>query len=416
MSPGVPPTPFRVHRVIARLNVGGPALHVVNLARGLEAHGFTTRLVAGRIGGEEGDMAYYARSRGVSVTELPTMARAVDLRGDVATYRHLVRLFRRERPHVVHTHTAKAGALGRLAARAAGVPVVVHTFHGHVLGGDYFSPVVTGFYRAVERVLARATDRLVVLTERQRIEMSETLRIAAPERFQVVPLGLDLEHLAELERGVDASEGRRRIGVAAGRPVVGIVGRLVPIKDHELALHALAAVHERWRDSGGAGAPPLLAVVGGGSEERTAELRALAGTLGLSPHVRWLGWQKELAPLYAAMDVLLLTSKDEGTPVAIIEALAAGTPVVATGVGGIPEILADLPRGHRIVDGRRPSDLARAVMEALGGGGVRSPARVDEGMRRRVADHWSVERLCADVATLYRELLTGAGIAAAGAG
>lgn len=403
--------PLRIHRVIARLNVGGPALHVVNLAGGLRDHGFDTRLVAGRIGPDEGDMTWYARERGVAVTEVPSMARAVDPVGDAATLWRLYRIFRRDRPQVVHTHTAKAGTLGRLAARAAGVPVVVHTFHGHVLGGDYFPAAVTRAYLEIERTLARLTDRLVVLTGRQRGEMADELRVAPAERFSVVPLGLELDGLAGQDRARARTEGRRRMGLPADVPVVGIVGRLVPIKDHELALEVLAALHRRLRADPGPGmhpGSPVLAVVGGGSPEREAALRRLAEVKGVGEAVRWLGWQTDLGPLYAAMDALLLTSKDEGTPVAILEALAAGTPVVTVAVGGIPEVLAGLDADHRLVPERDAGTLAAALA------GVLSREAAPDGpphpARRRVAEAWSVARLCRDLASLYRSELALRGI------
>lgn len=392
----------RVHRVIARLNVGGPALHVVHLARGLEAHGWSTRLVAGRIGRDEGDMTYHARERGVHVTHIPSLARTVDPARDLATLWRLYRLFRRERPHVVHTHTAKAGALGRLAARAAGVPAIVHTYHGHVLGGDYFSAPVTRLYLETERLLARLSDRLVVLTARQRHEMAGELSVAPRERFTVVPLGLDLGPLATMDREEARAEGRRRMGVPDPVPVVGIVGRLVPIKDHELALATLVEVHRRT--AADPGPPPVLAVVGGGAPERVAHLRAEARRLGVAGAVRWMGWQQALGPLYAAMDALVLTSRDEGTPVAILEALAAGTPVISTDVGGIRDALAPVDGGHRIVPERTPQALADALCDALRRRG-QEPGDADVSRRRHVAETWSVERLCRRVSGLYRQVL-----------
>ena len=397
--------PVLVHRVIARLNVGGPAQHVVHLARGLDATGrVRTRLVAGGVGETEGDMTWYARERGVDVTLLPELSREPRPAADLRALSALVRLFRRERPAVVHTHTAKAGTLGRLAAILAGVPVRVHTFHGHVLGGDYFSPRVTRAYLEVERQLARGTSRLVVLTEAQRREMAEELRVAPPERFAVVPLGLELERFAGLDRAAARREARHELGLGADEAVVGIVGRLVPIKRHELLLDALASLNAR------PGAPAVRCLVVG-SGEREAELRAYAASRGLGEAVRWLGWRSDLPPLYAAMDALALTSRDEGTPVAVLEALAAGTPVVARSVGGVPEVL----RGGRLgtlVDADDPAGFATALARALPTpvGEGRGPVP-DAAVRRAVADDYSVSRLVADVAALYARGLRRAGVA-----
>ena len=165
--------PVLVHRLIARLNTGGPARHVVHLAEALDPARFRTRLIAGRITEDEGDMTYYARERGVEVTEIAGMSRLLSPLRDLRSFLTLLRIFRRERPAIVHTHTAKAGTVARLAAMAAGVPVIIHTFHGHVLGGLYFSWLKTRSFLAIERRLARATDRLVVLTHAQAREMAQ---------------------------------------------------------------------------------------------------------------------------------------------------------------------------------------------------------------------------------------------------
>jgi glycosyltransferase involved in cell wall biosynthesis len=258
-----------VHRVIARLNVGRPALHVVNLARGLEPHGFRTRLIVGGLEREEGDMSWYARERGVQPTLVPAMARELRPGRDLGVLASLRGLFRADGPAIVHTHTAKAGALGRAAATWARVPVRIHTFHGHVLGGDYFSGARTRFFLEVERQLARASSRLIVLTQAQRREMSERLRIADARKFAVVPLGLELAPFAAVDRFRGRPQARAELGIGAEERVVGIVGRLVEVKNHELMLDAFARLARRdgpqWR----------LLVVGGG-EERERVLRARA--------------------------------------------------------------------------------------------------------------------------------------------
>lgn len=379
-----------VHRVIARLNVGGPAMHVVNLTRGLDATGrFRTRLLAGRVTADEGDMGYYAREKGVSVTELPSLSRLVSPVGDLRILATLYSLFRRERPAVVHTHTAKAGTLGRLAAWWAGVPVRIHTYHGHVLGGGYFPSWVTRFFLEVERQLARISQRLVVLSERQRREMALDLKVAPWDRFAVIPLGLELEPFARTDREAARVATRGRLGIPEDRPVVGIVGRLVPIKNHGLLLRAvpmLESMHGRRVD---------LLIVGSGLLEK--ELRNLAASLDLADRCHWLGWRRDLPALYPAMDVLALTSVDEGTPVAVLEALAAGTPVAARAVGGVPEILADVPLAELIWEAT-PAAVAKALHGVL----RRPHAPGDREMvRRGVCERFSVARLVADMAELY---------------
>ena len=386
-----PSEPVLIHRVIARLNVGGPAMHVTNLAAALNHGPWGTRLVAGHIEEEEGDMAYYAEERGVEVTYVPAMARSISPLADLKTLWGLYRLFRREHPHIVHTHTAKAGTLGRIAAVLARVPVVIHTYHGHVLSGDYFAPWKTRFFLQVERQLARFTDRLVVLTNRQAHQMADELRIARSERFSVIPLGLELDRFLEVDREAERAGIREGLGIGVDELVVGIVGRMVPIKNHELFLDLLPELFAT------APGPARALVVGSG--ERESVLRARAEALGVQDRVTWLGWRRDLPRLYPAMDVLLLTSHDEGTPVAVFEALVTGTPVVARDVGGVAEVLADsLGAGSSSVVIPRDASLetwaAVAIRTAAG------PALPRE-RRADVARRFSVERLAADVAALY---------------
>lgn len=390
--------PVLVHRVIARLNVGGPAMHVVNLALGLDRGGaFRTRLIAGSITGDEGDMGYYARERGVEVTALPELSRLVSPLNDLKNLLALYRLFRRERPTIVHTHTAKAGTLGRLAAWLAGVPVRIHTFHGHVLGGDYFSAPVTRFYLEVERQMARISSRLVVLTERQREEMARELGVAPRDRFTVIPLGLELERFGEVDREAARRESRALLGLKADETVVGIVGRLVPVKNHELLFRAQPLLE------GALGRPVTILVVGAGLREK--ELRQYAEGLGISDNVRWLGWRQDLPDLYPAMDALALTSFDEGTPVAVLEALAAGTPIAARAVGGVPEVLEGVA-GARLVTEATPEAMAEGLAEVLR---ARPPAEEVEEVREAVVRRFSVERLCRDMEALYRRELARLG-------
>jgi glycosyltransferase involved in cell wall biosynthesis len=332
-------------------------------------------------------MEYYATERGVEVTRIPELSREISLMGDLRTLLALYRLFRRERPAVVHTHTAKAGTLGRLAAILAGVPVRIHTFHGHVLGGGYFSAMKTRVFLEIERQLARGTHRLVVLTRLQAREMAERLRVAPIERFAVVPLGLELEPFGAVDRDATRRATRDALGLASEAVAVGIVGRLVPIKNHELFLEAVAALRRT------AQRPVVGVVVGAG--EREARLKALAAAQGLEDGVLWLGWRRDLPELYSALDAVVLTSHDEGTPVALLEALAAGTPVVARDVGGVRELLGEVGSGTIVPRRAGPTEWAVAILGAVEGHAV------EESVRREVVRRFSVARLASDLATLY---------------
>jgi glycosyltransferase involved in cell wall biosynthesis len=390
--------PVPVCRVIARLNIGGPALHVVNLTAGLDRRGtFTTRLIAGRVTEDEGDMEYYARDNGVTVLSLPALSRVVRPLQDVRILWTLFRIFQREQPYIVHTHTAKAGALGRLAALLAGVPVRIHTFHGHVLGGDYFSPRLTAMYRWMETQLARVTQRLVVLTESQKRELAKDLGIASPEKFSVIPLGLELRRFTEVDRGSARRKARASLGIGPEEVTVGVVGRLVPVKNHPLLFRALPLLRREL------GRPARLLVVGSGLRE--GELRTLARESGIQDYILWLGWRTDLPDLYPAMDCLALTSFDEGTPVAVLEALASGTPVAARAVGGVPEILSGVALA-RLIPEASPESAASTMAEVL-------RLEVDEEERNRiryeVANRYAASRLVDDVQALYlRELQNAA--------
>ena len=383
--------PIRVLRVIARLNVGGPALHVTYLARGLADRGYETTLVAGDVGRGEESMAFVAESAGVDVVRLRGLSRELSpLRDAIAAWR-LARIIRKVRPDVVHTHTAKAGAVGRAAAVLAGPrkPVVVHTFHGHVLRG-YFGRAGTLVFRAIETVLARVTDRLVAVSPEVRDELV-SLGVAQRERFSVIRLGIELEPRVAFEG--DLAELRRRHGIGADRFVVGWFGRMTAVKRTDDLLTTLAALRGRGIDA-------LLLLVGDGDDRERLEERA--HELGLARECLFLGYQEHVAAWYAVCDAIVLTSASEGTPVTIIEALAAARAVVATEVGGVPDVVDDGETGFLVPPGDTEALAARLELLA------REPARRAEMGRigrERVLRRYAVERLVDDVDGLYRELL-----------
>ncbi|HEU5317761.1 MAG TPA: glycosyltransferase, partial [Chloroflexota bacterium] len=229
------PDRIKICRVIARLNVGGPAVHLVQLAAGLDARypeRFDQRVVAGRESAGEASMVPLARARGVEPILLPHLGRELSAASDAVALLDLYRLFRAWRPTIVETHTAKAGTLGRIASMAAGVPVRIHVFHGHVLRG-YFGPGKTRVFVAIERALARGTTRIVTLNEAQREDIL-SLGISTPERVVAIPLGFDLRPFLEARPG----GLRRDLGVPTEAPLVGILGRMAPIKRHDVFVRA----------------------------------------------------------------------------------------------------------------------------------------------------------------------------------
>ena len=378
---------LRVARIFSRLNVGGPSVHVILLSAGLRPLGYETRLIVGQESPREGNMRTLAARKDVVCETMGGLGREIAPLQDVRALVGLTRLLRAWRPQIVHTHTAKAGLLGRLAARAAGVPTVVHTFHGHVLHG-YFSPAKTAVYRRIETQLAHLAHALVAVSETVKRDLV-AYGVAPAERIRVIPLGLELHHLAaELPRGVL----RAQAGIPADAPLVGMVGRLVPIKDVPTFLQAARLVREALPAA-------RFALVGDGEERAALEQQAHA--LGLDGAVTFFGWRDELAPVYGDLDVVVNASRNEGTPVALIEAMAAGRPVVATRVGGTPDLVGEDERG-RLVPPGEPAALARAVVETITGSeAARRRAQVG---REHVLRRHSSDRLVRDVDALYREL------------
>ena len=378
---------MKIVRIIARLNVGGPAIHVVLLSARLRDRGYETILVKGTEAAAEGDMLDFARELNVHPVVVPQLGREIRWWDDVLAFWKLLALIRRERPDIVHTHTAKAGMLGRVAAWLAGVPLVVHTFHGHVFQG-YFSPGRTRLFVAIERWLAGRTHRLVAVSARVREEIVAR-GVGRTVPFHVVPVGLDLRRFADCDP--QRGELRSELGLSAGTPLVGIVARLVPIKRHEVFLAAAAAVASRL---------PTCRFLVVGDGERRAALEGIARELGIADHVRFLGWRRDLDRIYADLDVAVLTSANEGSPVSLIEAMASGVPVVGPRVGGVPDVIDHGTTGF-IVSPGDAAPVAAAVLRLLDDAELRR--KMSAAARERALRLYGAERLVADIAALYRE-------------
>jgi glycosyltransferase involved in cell wall biosynthesis len=389
--------PIRVLRVIARLNMGGPTLHVSYLTKGLDERGYATTLVAGQLARGEDSMAFAAEELGVEVVQVPQLHRDLSPVYDPVSVKRLVAEIQRVRPHIVHTHTAKAGAVGRMAALLAGdarPPVVVHTFHGHVLRG-YFDPMRTEFFRETERFLARHTTRLIAVGPEVRDDLVG-LGVAQPEKFVVIRLGIDLESRVG-DPGAGA-ELRRVFGIPPERFVVGWIGRMTGIKRVPDVLDSFQRLLDRDVDA-------QLVLVGDGPERDRLEEQA--HQLGIQRRTLFAGYQRDIAPYYELFDALLLPSRNEGTPVVAIESLAARTPVVATRVGGVPDVVREGIDGFLAEVGDVEA-LADALATLARDPDLR--ARMGEGSREWVIPRYRVSRLVDDVDALYRELLAEAGV------
>jgi glycosyltransferase involved in cell wall biosynthesis len=367
--------------VIARMNVGGPAWQVSVLQRHLGYPEFKSTLVCGRVSSGEKDFIEL-RAPDLPHVEVPTLGRSVRLVGDVITFVRLLALFRKTRPDIVHTHTAKAGVVGRLAAVAARVPVRVHTFHGHLLKG-YFSPQLTRVVVLVERFLARRTTALVAVGSQVRDDLL-VVGIGRPEQFTVIPPGV------ERPRPVDVSMARQQLGLGAGDEVIVFVGRLTAIKRPDRLIEAFRLVLEQQSSA-------VLLVVGDG--ELLDVTRESARDLG--DRVRFAGWQADLAPYYAAADEVVLTSDNEGMPVSLIEASMAGRPCVTTDVGSAREVVDSGRTG--LVVATNAEAVADALLSLLSDRGLRES--MGAAAREHAERNFGDERLAEDHRRLYRRLM-----------
>jgi glycosyltransferase involved in cell wall biosynthesis len=384
------PQPIQVLRAITRLNIGGPAIHAILLTTALDDGAlFKSTLVAGTTARHEGDMLDLARERSVQPVLLPALGREISPLDDLISLARMVQLVRQVRPDIVHTHMAKAGTVGRLAARICGVPLIVHTYHGHVFH-SYFSKTKTRVFLAIERALGMATDRIIVVGDGQRDEIA-SYGVAPLAKLESIRLGLELGQFLRAEQ----ARGRLRgeLGMGAGVPLIGIVARLVPIKAHDVFFQA--AVHVLQ-------AEPAAHFIVVGDGERREELEAMVNVLGIRSSVTFVGWRRDMVSVYADLDVVALTSLNEGSPVALIEALAAARPVVSTAVGGVPEVVIDGTTGLLVT----PSDsilTAEAILALLRDRAL--GARLGAAGRRHVYPRYDSTRLVDDVKGLYmREL------------
>jgi glycosyltransferase involved in cell wall biosynthesis len=385
--------PIRVLRVIARLNVGGPALHVSYLTRMLDERGYETTLVAGTVGAGEGSMEYVTSSLGLEPAFVPELQREIGVREDARAVRKLVHLIRTLRPEVLHTHTAKAGAIGRAAALLSGEarpPVVVHTFHGHVLRG-YFGPLQTRAFLNVERAFAKVSDVLIAVSPEVRDDLVE-LGVADASKIAVIRLGLELDERVGVEPGERASV-RSELGVAGTTPVISWFGRMTEIKRVEDLLRSFAELRHGRVDA-------ELLLVGDGPLR--PKLEQLAGELGIAAKTHFVGYRADVARYYAASDIVALSSANEGTPVSIIEAQAAGLPVVVTDVGGVSDVVVDGRSGFLVPVGET-APFADRLSQLAQDANLR--AAMGEHGRDRVVSRYDVSRLVDDIDRLYRTLL-----------
>lgn len=382
----------KVLRIINRFNIGGPTYNATFLTKFI-SEDYETLLVGGLPEKDESDSLHILEDYGVKPLLIPEMKRIPNFKSDREAYRKIKQIIEEFQPDIVHTHAAKAGALGRKAAKACGVPVIVHTFHGHVFH-SYFGKVKTQLYKIIERRLAKLSTGIIAISPIQKEELSSIHGICSPDKIKVIPLGFDLlkfqENLAEKRTAT-----RQKWKLNEDEVAVGIVGRLAPIKNHKLFLDVIALLAEK-------GTHARYFIVGDGQEKPAIGQRAkeLENQYGLK--IELTSWIKDIATFNAGMDIICLSSDNEGTPVSLIEAQASGVPVISTDVGGVKDILDEGNTGF-VVPKKDPEAFGEKLQMLIENKEIR--AKMSQNGWNFVRDKFHYTTLVKNMEDYYAELI-----------
>ena len=405
--------PIRILRIIARLNIGGPAIQAICLSDHLSREGYKTLLVTGKVAPHEGNMAYFAKEKGVEPVILPEMVREINPLGDTRSLLALRKIIKRFKPHIIHTHTAKAGTLGRLAGFSINMARrseerfrLVHTFHGHTFH-SYFGSLKTRLFIQIEKGLSRFTDRIIVVSPLQQRDICWKYEIAPTEKVKMIPLGFDLSDFTEKR-----SHGRRIREKYLSHDshetlLAGVIGRLTEVKNHRVLLNAVKCLKAMGKSE-----HFKFLIVGDG--ELRQDLITCAREVGVQDSVVFTGWQRDMPSIYNALDIVALTSLNEGTPVTLIEGMARARPVIATDVGGVRDLMGVVDEkssdGYKLaqhgilVPSGEGEVLARALVFLLEN--KRACEDMAERGRQFVLNQYSMQRLVKDIKSLYKEILS----------
>ncbi len=391
----------RVLRILNRLIIGGPALNATYLTKYM-APDWETQLVIGGKDDHEQDATHLTDRLGIVPLQIEEMKRAIDPIADRKAYLRLKSVIQEFKPDVVHTHAAKSGALGRLAAAACGVPVIVHTFHGHVFH-SYFNRFKTQAFIRIERYLARRSSGIIAISEIQKHELADTYHIASADKISIIPLGFDLDRFGE-NQAAKRALFRQRFRIADDEIAVGIVGRIVPVKNHTLFVSVAAELSKRSSQK-------LRFVIVGDGDMRPAmeaQFREAGIDYAYFPddarpaQAICTSWQTEMDEVFSGLDIVALCSHNEGTPVSLIEAQAASRPVVSTAVGGVANVVTDGQAGFVTPAGEQIA-FADALMKLTEDADLRQRfGRYGHGF---VAQRFSYQRLVSDMDEYYRKLM-----------
>ena len=404
---------MRVLHIIARLNIGGPAIYVTILTDELPKDRFHTQLITGTVGKDEGDMSYLASEKGGIPFYIPELGREISFADDLKVLRQMVMIFNKFKPDIVHTHTAKAGVIGRLSAilynlgkRRKNKVKLVHTFHGHVFH-SYFNHIKTYIFILIERILGQFTDRIIVVSSLQKEDICQRFKIAPSRKVRNIPYGIELKHFSNYNESLREKARNDLFHIQSTSIVlVGIVGRLTAVKNHHLFIDMVKTFKELNPND-----QIKFIIIGDGELRR--ELESYAVKQRVENHVIFAGWQKDMPAVYHALDIVTLTSKNEGSPFTLIEAMASKKPVVSTDVGGVRNLFEQIEESHIngykitkngiLVSSGDSLSLAKAIKFLI------VNPKIAHDLAQNAQDHvlevYSKERLIKDITNLYIELI-----------
>jgi glycosyltransferase involved in cell wall biosynthesis len=385
--------PTRILRIINRFNVGGPVYNVTYLTKYLPET-YETLLIGGCATQTEQDATYILSDHGIQAQVLPSMSRSIRIFNDLKTFFILLKLIRSFKPDIVHTHASKAGVLGRIAAKIMGVRVIVHTYHGHVFHG-YFNPIITKSILFIERILGKVSTKIITISAAQQQDIVTKYRIVSKNKTVVIPLGFDLSRFEKSTE--NRMELRHQMNLTTHKTAVAIVGRIAPIKNHRLFIDAAAETYEKHPEE-------FIFYVVGDGELRDDLTDYLSTTYPrLKSSVIFTSWIADMTLFYPAMDVVCLTSINEGTPVSLIEAQASGIPVISTNVGGVKDVINPNETGI-ILNEHSAVELSNHLIELHLNRELR--IKMSQNARNFVKERYTYHRLVADIDGLYKTLLS----------
>jgi glycosyltransferase involved in cell wall biosynthesis len=386
--------PIKIINLLSRMNIGGPSVHAALLTKYLNNDKFHSLLISGSLSEGEGDMSYLVDTHHIKHHSIKTLQREISPLDDIQAVRELYRLFRREKPHIVHTNLAKAGMVGRFAAWLAGVPIIIHTYHGHVFSG-YFSSAKTRLYIYIERLMARLSTRIIVVSPTIKNEICSKYRITSENKTSVIPLGFELEKMEPL----DTSRGffRKKFSIPDSALIIGIVGRITGIKNHHLFIDIAELLVQRHKNF-------HFLIVGDGELRENIENKV--ENLGLRDNVHFAGWITETVKMYADLDVMLQTSKNEGTPVTVIEAMFYKIPVISSNVGGLADLIEHNKTGF-LLNSFLPEDYIPVILKLVESAEDRK--KIGIAAHHFISRKFTINRLISEMTTLYTDLLKSKG-------